>query len=328
MIKQLFKILWHQRRINGWIYAELLVVLATVWTLMDGYWVDYRTYHAPMGYDITNVWRFKLNDLSEHAPGYVPDSLYTSSGTADLLKLMDQIRRYPAVECVCVTFYSCPYSNGNSWLGIRPVDGDTTIASQQSFQVRRVTPDYFDVFRLKDSEGRAVSQSIEGLHNPLVISKDMEDIFYHGESGKGRRVLLAQSGQEMTIAAVCQPIRNTEYERSEPCDFQVLDGAMLNDNVEMFRAFRAELCVRMKQEQTKAEMNGVLTQMGDQLTVNNLRVYGVQSLSEMRDRQISFFENEASRKMYVLCFLLVNVFFGIIGTFWLRTQNRYGEMGL
>ena len=29
-----------------------------------------------------------------------------------------------------------------------------------------------------------------------------------------------------------------------------------------------------------------------------------------------------------MAFMLVNVFFGIIGTFWLRAQNRRGEIGL
>lgn len=328
MIKQLFKILWYQRRANGWIFAELLVVLATLWIILDGYWVDYRTYHAPLGYDITNVWRFKLADLVPQAPGYVPDSLYTSSGTEDLNKLLDQIRRYPAVEGACVTFYSCPYSSGDSWWNLRPIDGDTTLSSAQSFQVRRVTPEYFDVFHVKDADGNPVYRALEGVHNPLIISEDMEKAFYHTEKAKGRRVLMDGSEEETIIAAVCAPVRVSEYQRSEPCYFQVLEGAVLNEYVKMFHASSAELCVRMKKEYTKAEMNALLSDMGDRLTVNNLNVYGVQSLGGMRTASISYYENQASQKMAVMLFVLVNVFFGIIGTFWLRTQNRYGEMGL
>lgn len=120
----------------------------------------------------------------------------------------------------------------------------------------------------------------------------------------------------------------SEYQRSEPCYFQVLEGAVLNEYVKMFHASSAELCVRMKKEYTKAEMNALLSDMGDRLTVNNLNVYGVQSLGGMRTASISYYENQASQKMAVMLFVLVNVFFGIIGTFWLRTQNRYGEMGL
>ena len=35
-----------------------------------------------------------------------------------------------------------------------------------------------------------------------------------------------------------------------------------------------------------------------------------------------------SNKFSLMAFMLVNVFFGIIGTFWLRAQNRRGEIGL
>ena len=76
MIKHILKIMWNQRRSNGWIFAELLVVAAVLWMMVDTFWVDYGTYHAPLGFDIGNVWRFKLSNLDVKAPGYVPDSLY------------------------------------------------------------------------------------------------------------------------------------------------------------------------------------------------------------------------------------------------------------
>ena len=63
MIKHILKIMWNQRRSNGWIFAELLVVAAVLWMMVDTFWVDYRTYHAPLGFDIGNVWRFKLSNL-------------------------------------------------------------------------------------------------------------------------------------------------------------------------------------------------------------------------------------------------------------------------
>ena len=79
MIRHILKIMRNQRRSNGWIFAELAVVAAVLWMMIDTFWVDYRTYHAPLGFDIGNVWRLKLSDLDAKAPGYVPDSLYHSS---------------------------------------------------------------------------------------------------------------------------------------------------------------------------------------------------------------------------------------------------------
>ena len=51
-------------------------------------------------------------------------------------------------------------------------------------------------------------------------------------------------------------------------------------------------------------------------------------ISSFREQQLSQKEREANNKISLMVFMLVNVFFGIIGTFWLRMQNRKGEIGL
>ena len=190
MIKHILKIMWNQRRSNGWIFAELLIVAGVFWAMTDAFWVDNRTYHAPLGFDIENVWRFKLGKLNAKAPGYVPDSLYHSSDPEDLTQLVTQIRQNPEVEDVCVTFYSCPYSNGNSWRSVKPVDGDTVYAkTMETFQIRNVTPEYFRLFRIRTADGEPVYDKVAGKHNAIVITPEMAEGFYHGAPNEvGRRV--------------------------------------------------------------------------------------------------------------------------------------------
>lgn len=67
------------------------------------------------------------------APGYVPDSLYDSNATQDLLKLMERIRQEQEVEEVCVTYWSMPYSNGSSWGTLLPLGADTSKAVGQNY---------------------------------------------------------------------------------------------------------------------------------------------------------------------------------------------------
>ena len=64
------------------------------------------------------------------------------------------------------------------------------------------------------------------------------------------------------------------------------------------------------------------------MTVNNTFVHGVTLLADQRDDQLRFTKNENSKKLSMMAFLLVNVFFGIVGTFWLRTERRRSEIGL
>ena len=280
MIKHIFKIIWAQRKSNGWILGELVIVMCALWFMMDKLWVDVRCYNAPMGYDISNTWRFKLSTLSSNAPGYVPDSLYDSNATQDLLKLMERIRQEQEVEEVCVTYWSMPYSNGSSWGTLLPLGADTSKAVGQNYHKLKVSPSYFDVFRMKDKEGRAITPLVENAYRPLVVTAEAEDFFFGGQSAIGRQISENDDLSEpFTIAAVLPTFRSNDFDRPE-------------------------------------------------MTVNNIFVHGVTLLADQRDDQLRFTKNENSKKLSMMAFLLVNVFFGIVGTFWLRTERRRSEIGL
>lgn len=325
MFEHILKIIWNQRRHNGWIFAELLIVAGVLWVMVDAFYVDFRTYHSPLGFDVENVWRFKL---SQEDLGTATDSLPHLSEPEKLTRLMNQIRQNPEVEEVCASFYSCPYSMGNSWRSIRPLDGDTSLLSENSFQLRNVTPEYFRLFRIQTPDGKAVADEIAGVHNALVLSKEMADMFYHGQSARGRKVQHSQYDQTFTIASVSTSIRTNEYTSPEPCFYQCLDGEIYKEVVDNFTAKSAELCVRMKKPYSQAEMNTLLQTMVERLKVDGLFVYAISNISEFRDLHLDRKEREMSNKISLMAFMLVNVFFGIIGTFWLRMQNRRGEIGL
>ncbi|MDR0748905.1 MAG: ABC transporter permease [Tannerellaceae bacterium] len=326
MIKHLLKIIWAQRKTNVWLFAELLIVVCAVWWMTDQLYVDLRTYYSPMGYDISNTWRFHLDLFAPDADGYVPEE--APADGADLVKLQRQIKQHPAVEDVCLSFYSAPYTFGNSWRGIEPVGGDTT-AKEQSFQCRFVSPEYFDLFRVTDIRGNAIAPQLEGRHNPVVVSENMALRFFHTGGVAGRQIRdTGQEGESMTIAAVSTPYRDNSYVRSEAFFYQLITPLNIRDFFGGSAVRYAELCVRMKQPFSQEEMNELLHEMGDRLAVNNLHVYSANSIEYYRDIQVSGTVNEQSRKLSLMLFLLVNVLFGITGAFWLRGQSRRSETGL
>ena len=325
MIGHIIKIIFKNRKTNSWIFAELLLVSGAIWYMADQYYVNTRTYYSPLGYDISNVWFFRLDNLNESNADFVADS----DPVADLLKLKEQIVQHPMVEEACISFYSSPYSWGNSWLSLYPVNGDTTASAHRSFHVRRVTPEYFDVFRITDKEGNKIAPLLAGYEQPLVISYDMEKLFFPDSNGKGKKVRHSNNEtEEYPIVAVCTPIRDNDYEKSDPCFYQCMTGSSFVNNVQQFGNTSAEFSVRMKTKLSQREMNNFLSEMGDRLTVNNLYVYNAKEIAEQRKEILSEKQNEEKSNNAVVAFVLVNVFFGIIGTFWLRTQSRKDEIGL
>ena len=63
MIKHILKIIWHQRRNNGWIFVELLLVFAVLCIMMDSLLVNLYTYYKPLGFDITNVYKVNMSRI-------------------------------------------------------------------------------------------------------------------------------------------------------------------------------------------------------------------------------------------------------------------------
>ena len=43
MIKHILKIIWAQRKTNGWIFAERLLVVCATWWMTDLFLVDMKT---------------------------------------------------------------------------------------------------------------------------------------------------------------------------------------------------------------------------------------------------------------------------------------------
>lgn len=86
---------------------------------------------------------------------------------------------------------------------------------------------------------------------------------------------------------------------------------MFNETVNQFGARNAELCVRMKRNYTRDDMNRFLNEMGDRLAADNLFVYGISNIREFRDIHLDGKGREMSNKFSLMAFMLVNVFFGI-----------------
>lgn len=72
MIKHILKIIWHQRRNNGWIFVELLLVFAVLCIMMDSLLVNLYTYYKPLGFDITNVYKVNIGKMSRPSAGGCP----------------------------------------------------------------------------------------------------------------------------------------------------------------------------------------------------------------------------------------------------------------
>ena len=329
MVKHIWKMIWNQRSSNGWIFMELLLVFGALWVMMDSMLVSWYIYRQPLGFDIANVYKINIGKKSAGIPGYQPDSLLATSEGEDLIRLVENIRRAEEVDEICVASSSCPYTWSNSWSQLVRADADTSVKANY-FQYFEVTPSYFDVLRIKDREGDPLRPIVEKNVGDLAVTSDFEKELFEGESCIGKQVKWSINGTEtMTVSAVTSPIRQNEFKVSTPCFYGLMrTDEEVVETVSWKKAENMDCLVRMKDGFKADGMDTFLDRMGERLEVNNLYVSCVIPLEEQRPVILKGRLDNLKKKTALVGFMLVNVFFGIVGTFWLRTQYRRGELGL
>ena len=151
MIRHLLQLIWNQRKQNAWLWAELLLVSVFLWFLVDYLYVMGRTYTAPLGFDIRHTYSIVISSLSERSPDYIPKEKRERPDGVHLLTALDRIRTYPGVESACLTDGGMPYYMGSRNLVWR-ID-TLQVPCRYAF----VTPEFFDVFRIYDKDGKTAS---------------------------------------------------------------------------------------------------------------------------------------------------------------------------
>ena len=89
-----------------------------------------------------------------------------------------------------------------------------------------------------------------------------------------------------------------------------------------------ELCVRVRADRDQNFMENLKADSEKQFRIGNLYISDIKSFKDIRH---SFQQGETSemRNLVVgMGFLLLNIFLGLLGTFWFRTQQRRGEIAL
>jgi len=326
MVKHILKLIWNQRKANMFLFGELLLVSVFLWYLVDFLYATSVTYFAPTGYNIEHTYKIVLDELSERSSKYISIEERSSTQGEDLLTVVDRIRNYPGVEAVSLSSLSHPYTFGFR-TGLYRID-TTNIGLNRS----QATPDFFKVFDVKDSKGQ-VEPLVNALnqYNTVVVTKDIESEISSKESMVGKKIYDAQRDSiSYIIGAVAHSLRKSEYIAAEPYIFNLISDdeiAKINEDGEVTYY---ELCIRVSPDKDIDFPKRFQKEMSVQLGVGNLYLQEVQPLYYIRDAYIkdSGARNEVKAQLSIVLFLLANIFLGIIGTFWFRTEYRKGEMGL
>lgn len=323
MINHILKQIWNQRKSNGWLFGELLLVAVCLWYIVDFLLVTLYAFNAPMGFDIDHTYKFQFSAREEGAEGYLSSEEHPAAVGEDLWGAMNRLRLHAGVEAVTLSRFGVPY---NDIINYMPLGRDTVV-EKTACRIYYVTPEYFDVYRIPAAPG-SNRQPGEGVTaNSIVLTKDAADKIFEGQDALGKMVYSGDNTWTTKVGAICGVVRSSEFKRSGPnvylCmgegDIKTIDAGFLP---------WAEVSVRVKPEADRDFAETFMKENSNQVEIGNLYLQSITPVSTIREDGIREGKGEMNTRLSILLFLLINIFLGIVGTFWFRTRQRQGEMGL
>ena len=324
MKRRLLRQIATEWRSNLWLALELLIVSVVIWFLADETYCLLATKNEPLGFEYDHCYEVKVNRLDQHAQGFV-NYESDSAANADFLRMLSLIEARPEVEAVGVGMNSIMYNGSNSGTAMK-YDSLTTYNGIYIPQ-RYGSPDLVRVFRFRGADGETPEQIAQMLkENPqgffgtknMLSGSGVDDVHpYVGKTfineGNGPR--------DLTLLGVLENVRYSDYHSGE------FSGSTFVPLGQKYWSWASEIALRVRDNMDHDFAENFMRDV-DKISQGNYYITGVVSFDRRREAFVQSWESSFKTSMVGVIFLAFNVFLGLLGTFWFRTQQRESEIAI
>lgn len=322
MNKKLFTQIKNEWRGNIWLVMELILVSVVMWWVTDKLYVRLATYFEPRGFNTEHCYKIEMGELTPKSPDYTERSY--EERTADILELAERLRRRPEIEAVSLSHNAHPYNGSNGTIRLQ-LEGDTLEASNWVIR-RQVTPDFVRVFQYQGANGETPEQLADMIErDEILVSDNLFSSLYKKPlpmtNYVGRRFHLnGDTTSSVRLGASLNVVRYNDFQTGNSSRTMVY-------KLDWFEKDQ-ELCVRVRPEHDVDFISKLKADSESQFRVGNIFISEVRSFVDIRRNVQQGYYNGMRNDFTIITFLLVNIFLGLFGTFWFRTQQRKGEIAL
>lgn len=348
MLHHIIKIIRAERRANLWIWLEMLVVCGLLWFVTDYALAALRAWTRPLNYDIEHVYRLTLATVQKDKDGKRKEMSADQGKT--MMQTLDLIAAYSGVEAACLQQWGGHYALRWSQNSIKL---DTVVIS--SVEERIVSPDYFRVFRVYGADGSSPEEMAErfgklhmnDLQRDYYLSRNALD-YVEKVNGEGRESDRRYIGMSDSISySLLSIIDGVQSEKSIRYN-QTLRGLVPDQpRSEADKAYYFTLkpiteeyisqneltsyCVYLRvspEADTPDFKERFMKRMKAVTKDDTYPVLAINPVSEDRAGVLADPVRQINNHLAIGFFLLLNIFLGIVGTFWVRTEQRRAEVGI
>lgn len=323
-MKYILHQIWNERRSNWALLLEMLIVSCVVWYLVDTMYTVLARKWEPMGFDYTNCYQLHIGHIDEKGVGHDSTRHETEeTRTEDKLALIERVRHMEDIEVAAYSLRNAPF-DGSQIMNVWTCDTLNFVPGR----VIACQPDFLRVFRIRGANGESPEQLAAMLkENTIFLSDCNYDVGHSMREFMGKEMTTDFHGDSLRrrVVALVPRLKRFTWEQIGNSGVVVTtfhDSRLENNGI-------VDIDIRVKANRMQDFEQRFREQIkGKKVRVGNYYISGFTSYEQKciiskgpSDRQQRF-------SMAAMSFLLINVFLGLLGTFWFRTQHRFPEIGL
>ena len=331
MIKIILHQIWNERRQNGWLFLELVVVSIFLWIAIDPLFVLLSHDYIPKGYDYKSVYSLSF-DNRKNAVADNPDEACAN----DFLQVVNCVRDLPEVENYAVALRS---SFPNSYETNCPkYSADTAVVNPSGAQINATTydvydfpgSDYFAMMKIRDAyTGEILKKSTANDGHGAYVSRSFALAMFGTLDVVGKNISYSSDNISQTILGVFDNVQTIQY--VEPMHLVIIlhDRSAALSSRDPF--YNRSIYLRLKKDVDEEDFAQRLASVV--IPAAGLAYKKLDTMESLVDkagtaRRVFGIEGRYRLQTIFSCFALFCVFLGIMSTYWVRVSSRKKDVGL
>jgi putative ABC transport system permease protein len=326
MIQLTLKTLWNQRRKNGWILIEMILVGFFLWKAVGVIFLTEYTAHISPGYNERGAMHIELKECGSDHDRYNPAADNDSARMDNLRQIINTIRECPEVTSFFMLQGSEAIPNYDNYQSVG-IKIDTTNCQVQLYsEVCYEGADIFGTYGIRDAyTGKEMQMNpTVPMEKSIYISKGLADKYFKHANPVGKVFKMNGDNGQRKVAGVFSDVQTRDD--MVPQFLAITPCQMDSTNIRGYVA----LCFRIKADvDEKAFEEHFRQDIAPRLSVGNYYMVHLQSLKDIRKNYEKVYTvNTLYYNILMSVFFLICTFIGMVGTFWIRCNNRRGEIGI
>lgn len=320
----LLKQMWAQKRANGWLFLELVLIFVISWVVVDPIYVlEYQRHGIKEGYEPEKLYFTTLHTYPSRAQQY--DSTRTSAEAviADSKRIANVIRNHSDVLSLSIVGTS--KMAGGAYMGNRlynKADSTTVIVQVIEYPTDN---DFMSTYRFRsvvDHRWETLAQT-QIPSNGIVITEDVRRKLFPHEAAIGKTVII--NDNPLIVSAVIDMIKRAPS--CQPSPVVLYPSANLNG----LNRGVGGIVIRVKEGVSReAFLNTFREELAPRAQIGNFFLTDVVPYKTLGEDYSKWDDSDTTLRLRTIlsAFFLLVVFLGVISTFWLRVETRKEEVGL